>query len=106
MTTFEKIEKEQILHLLQDKIPAGFSLNDTVDLQLDNHNYQVCTITKDRIKILYLLIPIDFHTKTHEEHVGRLCKKFDFAFGHYVKCDRDEKGIAAITISPEIDRLK
>ena len=105
MTIFNIIEKEQILHLLQGKIPAGFSLNDNVDLQLDNHTYQAFTITNDKIKILYLLINTDPLTNIHEENIGRLCKKYDFAFGHYVKCISGEKGIDSITVSTEIDRL-
>lgn len=106
MTKFTNNEKEQIIILLKDKIPSGFSLNDSVDLQLENDNYQVCTINKDKIKILYLLIPSDSFTNIHEERVGRLCKKYDFQFGHYVKCDRTEKIITNISVSSEIDRLK
>jgi hypothetical protein len=106
MTKFTNNEKEQIIILLKDKIPLGFSLNDSVDLQLENDNHQVCTINKDKIKILYLLIPNDSSTNIHEERVGRLCKKYDFQFGHYVKCVRTEKIITDISVSSEIDRLK
>ena len=106
MNKFTNNEKEQIIILLQDKIPKGFSLNNSVDLQLDNDNYQVCTIKKDKISILYLLIPSDSLTNIHEERVGRLCKKYDFQFGHYVKCDKNEKNITDIFVSSEINRLK
>lgn len=106
MSAFNKNEKEQILALLKDKIPTGYSLNGFAELQLDSDNYQVYTIYQEKIKILYLIILSDSLTTVHEAQVGRLCKKYDFQMGHYVKCDRDEKGISGIFVSSEIDKLK
>jgi len=106
MTKFTNDEKERIIILLKDKIPTGFSINDSVDLELENDIYQVCTINSDRLRILYLLIPDDSFTSIHEERVGRLCKKYDFPFGHCVKCIKDKKNITDIDVSSEIDKLK
>lgn len=106
MTKFTIDEKEHIMVLLKNKIPEGFSLSDSLDLKLDNDTYQICSINTDKIKILYLLIPSDSLTSIHEVRVGRLCKKYNFQVGHYVKCDREGKTITGISVSSEIDGLK
>lgn len=107
MTSFTDKEIAEILKAINEKKPQGFSLNEIHDLELDDKYFQACSVNSGVINILYLIIPNDKVSNHHEVIVGRLCKKYKYTYGHFVKCSKNiGNQLWAIDFSKEITPLK
>jgi hypothetical protein len=108
MKLLSKNQKEYIMNeiKMRSDFPSGFAINDVIDVELESRVYQVCSANAHPVKLLFLLIPNDSHYGVHETTVSRLCKKYGYDLGHYIKWDLIDNKIKVLFYSKELEKAK